>query len=735
MKTFQRLISMMALLALSACGGGGGNAGDSVFGGGTGGGTGGGGTGGTLVADVDVQLSASTIPNTGTSTVTATITALDANRNAISGTALTVAANSGAVLTIAGTAGSVTDATGRIVATVGIGSDHTNRDITVSATAGSVTRSAILRVVNSAIGNTPTSIEVIAASTTVGTGGDAVLISAFVKDANNNTLPSAALSFSTNTGTLSNVSTRTDASGAASATFSSGASKSNRIALLTVASGTISAQLTLPVTGTRLTLSGPSSLILGSSATFDILVTDSKGNVVPGVTVTGSSSLNNPLASPAGGSTNSSGQVRFAYTATNPGTDSVVFSGAGASVSPIPALAVSGEDFAFVSPAPSATVAVNTAQSVQVRLRSGGVPQVNKVINFAATGGTLSSASATTDAFGIASVDITSASAGPVTVQASVPASTTSTTLPLTIVATVPSKLVLQISPTALAPNLGTASANQAQVVAKVTDASGNPVQGQTVNFTRLVDPSGGNLLQASAVTNASGQASVAYRSGAESTANNGVELQAMVSSAPTVSGKAKLTVNQTALFIALGTGNVISNLDPQTYRKDWVVYVTDSNGIPVNGVTMTIKAIPTSYLTGKLAWNGVVWAYSGDIYTCRNEDENRNGVLDAGEDDNRDDVLWPGNVIAVTPGNVQTVDGRATISLVYAESYAPWVELELTASATVSGTESKTNVTFIVSGASEDFTKEEIPPAGVVSPFGLVPKPLTVTGACRLLP
>ena len=38
------------------------------------------------------------------------------------------------------------------------------------------------------------------------------------------------------------------------------------------------------------------------------------------------------------------------------------------------------------------------------------------------------------------------------------------------------------------------------------------------------------------------------------------------------VTGTATLTVNQTALFIALGTGNVIQNLDTQTYKKDWVV-------------------------------------------------------------------------------------------------------------------------------------------------------------------
>ena len=721
MMTLTRLFSLITLLSVAACGGGGGNAGNPSFGGGPT--TGGGGTTTTAtVVDLDVQLSSPTIANSGATTVTATVTALDDNRNAIAGAAVTLSATSGAVLTLG--AGSVTNSAGRVVAQVGIGSDKTNRDILVSAHAGTVTRSATLKVVDSPASSTPTSIEVLAAATTVGTGGDGVQIRAFVKDSNNNALPAATVSFRTTTGTLSGVSALTDSTGLASATFAAGADRSNRSAVITVSSGAVSSTLTLPITGTRLTLSGPSSMILGSSAAFDVVITDSKSNVVPGVTVTATSSLANGLLASAGTATNTSGQVRFTYTATNSGADNLVFSGAGATVSPSPSLAVSGEDFSFVAPAAASTVSVNTSLLVQVRLRTGGAPQAGKTINFASTGGTLTASSAVTDASGLASVTLTSASAGPVTVQAAVAGSATSTTLPLTVVATVPSKLVLQISPTAIAPNLGAASGNQAQVVAKVTDAAGNPVQGQTINFTRVTDPSGGNLLQASAITDASGQAAVAYRAGSESTANNGVVLSAAVASAPLVSATASMTVNQTALFIALGTGNEITNLDPQTYLKNWVVYVTDSNGIPVNGVTLTIKAIPTFYLTGELKFDGKVWDYVSPVFSCRNEDTNANGILDAAEDDNGDRVLWPGNVIAVSPGNVQTVNGRATISLTYAESYVPWVKLKLTASATVTGTESKTDAEFIVSGSSPDFSSETVRPAGIVSPFGLLPKP-----------
>jgi hypothetical protein len=725
-----RLISTLLLLMLAACGGG--NSNTAPFGGtgGNGGGGGGGGGGGTTVtaANVVVQLSSATIPNTGTGTVNATFTALDTNGVAVAGATLAVAADSDAVLTITSVNGLKTDSAGQITATVGIGSNKTNRDITVSASTGSVTRTATLKVVNGTSGAVPSAIDIVASQTSVPSGGVGVTLLAFVKDANNNALPATPISFIADTGNLTNLSAVTDASGSGSATFLAGSDKSNRVATITVSSGVVSKQLTLPIVGTKLALSGPSSLIRGNTATFDVTVTDSQNNVVPNVMITAASSLGNTLLSGGTGSakSDSSGLVHFTYTATNSGTDTLVFTGAGSSVSPSPKLVVSGQSFNFISPAPATKVDVNTAQTVQVQL-TGASPLAGKQVDFAATGGTLSSSSATTDAAGNASVTLTSPSAGPVTVQATLRGSSTSTTLPLVIVATDPNRLVLQISPTAIAPNLGTGTGttNQAQVMAKVTDPVGNPVEGLTVNFSRVKDPSGGTLSQVSATTNSGGVATVNFISGAQSTANNGVTLSASVASKPAVTDTAYLTVNQSALFIALGTGSEISNLTPETYKKDWVVYVTDANGIPQDGVTLTIKAIPTYYLTGALTYDGKVWVYDTviGVKSCRNEDANGDGILDPGEDDNVDGVLWPGNVIGVTPGTVQTKNGVATISLIYAESYAPWVMVKLTASASVAGTESKNSAEFIVGGDATDFDNIAKPPAGATSPFGTLPK------------
>lgn len=728
-------LASLFVLALVGCGGGGGgSAGDPLLGGGTTT------TPPSGVTGLVVTLSSATVANTGAETVTATVVALDANNNALRAVPVTLAADNNGVVTVLGDAGSVTDATGRMTATVGIGSDRTNRSIKLTGTSGSATGSATLSVVDSPTGVVPESIDVVAAATTVGTAGDGVRVSAFVRDSNNNALAAVPVSFRASTGTLSSISAVSDASGVATAILSSGANRANRESTVIVSAGAVRSELKLPITGTTLTLQGPTSIILGSTANFDLVATDSKGNVISGVTVTGVSSLGNTLTASSGGVTNSSGLVRFTYVANVGGTDTeLIFSGAGATAAPPIPLQVSGLNFAFVSPGASTAVPVNTPQVVSVKLLVGGAPPAPTAISFASSGGALSAATAMTDAVtGIAQVSLTSSSAGPVTVQASVSVAgvVSTTTLPLSVVATVPASLVLQVSPTALAPNAAGSSANQAQVLAKVTDALGNPVQGQTVNFTRVVDPSGGNLQQVSAITDSSGKASVTYVSGPESTANNGVKLQGSVASNPAVTGQALLTVNQAALFIALGTGNVITNVDPQTYRKNWVVYVTDSNGIAVNAATLTIKAIPLDYRTGVHFLSGEDYVYQSPIYDCRNEDTNGNGILDSGEDDNKDGVLWPGNVIAVSPATVQTANGLATIALTYAESYAPWVRLRLTVSATVAGTESKTNAEFVVEGMASDFKKAGGPPAGFVSPFGVDPKSeaLAISGACRLV-
>lgn len=574
---------------------------------------------------------------------------------------------------------------------------------------------------------TGASVDVVASTVQVGSGGDTSTITAVVKTSGNVGLANASVSFSADTGTLTGASATTNAAGVATAVFSSGSDRSNRTATITVRSGSATGTIKLDIVGTQISYSGPTTVAAGSAITASVKLVDAKGSAIPNQTVTVASSLSNGLSATSL-TTDSLGAATLQYTATNAGTDSLVFTGAGTSVTA--RVQVSAADFAFVSPAPNTSVPVGTPQVVRVRYLSSGVPQAGVSINFAATAGTVTPTSAVTDGTGHAQTSVTSSTASPAIVQASV-SSSVQATLPIVFTAQQPANIVLQVSPTAIAPNPAGATAQQSQLIATVRDTNGNPVSGAMVNFTRLSDPSGGNLSQASAVTDSGGKATAQYIAGPTTTASNGVLIQASVSGgSSTYTATASLTVNQSALFIVLGTGNVISNLNPETYKKDWTVYVTDANGIAVPNVDLTIKVLPMEYLKGVLVFSGTSWVYeTSTLQVCNNEDVNYNGILDPGEDFNGSGNLQPGNVISVTTSTSATpgtsgiartdATGRATITLLYAENFAPWVRVKLVAQAIVSGTESSREAAFVVSGAADDFTNPAIPPAGRVSPFG----------------
>jgi hypothetical protein len=57
---------------------------------------------------------------------------------------------------------------------------------------------------------------------------------------------------------------------------------------------------------------------------------------------------------------------------------------------------------------------------------------------------------------------------------------------------------------------------------------------------------------------------------------------------------------------------------------------------------------------------------------------------------------------------------------MTYGENYALWVGVRITASSSVGGTESSTFMDYLLIGSSEDYSNENIAPAGDVSPFGV---------------
>lgn len=643
----------------------------------------------------------------------------DANNVAISGAAVSWSA------TVGGLSGqtSVTNASGVATATFSPGSVFSVPSTVVTVTSGAATASVPLT-----IRATTTSIELLSSSPSIGTGGDQVTVSAFVKDASNIARVGVPVSWSVDQGRLSSITTVTDTNGIARATLDAGSNKANRTALVSASAGAARQILSLPITGTTLSSSGATSTAAGATLPLAFTAADSKQVAIAGLTLTVTSSLGNGV--PAAVTTDAAGQANVSYIATRPGVDTVTVSGSGASRTVEVTVTGTDEDLSFTMPPASTQVVVNSVQSLTVRYRKAGVPQANVSIDLAATVGTLNVPRVTTDANGLASFTVRSGFAGSSTLSATLvnlpaqnpPLPPVQATLPLSFIATTPRNLVLQVTPTALAPNQVGQSAQRASLVVKVTDSNGNPVSGSTVNFSQLADPSGGLLLQASARTDTNGMATVQYQSGASTTANNAVRLQATVASDISVSGTSTMTVNQSALFIALGTGNTITNFNPETYEKNWTVYVTDSTGVRVPGVPVTLKIIPTYFAKGRLVWSppDSQWVYA-TFQSCPNEDRNNeNGILDAGEDANADGTLTPGNVVALTASTVTTdSNGSASVTMRYAELYASWIGVRLTATAIVTGTEATSFKEFPLDKLAGDYSVQTIAPAGVLSPFG----------------
>ena len=116
MRLLKRLTACFLAIMLAACGGGGGSAGTPSTGpgsSGSGGGTPADTTTTSQVADIAVYTDKSQMSNQGTDRVVVTVVAVNANRNAIAGATVKVAADNNAVFTPSSETG-LTDATGTL---------------------------------------------------------------------------------------------------------------------------------------------------------------------------------------------------------------------------------------------------------------------------------------------------------------------------------------------------------------------------------------------------------------------------------------------------------------------------------------------------------------------------------------------------------------------------------------------------------------------------------------------
>jgi len=138
------------MLALFACGGGGGNPGLPVTGPEAGNNDS---IESPVAADFVFQLDKTSIVNTGSDIALLTITALDSSRNTVSAVPVSVSLDNNAVFTEK--SGTLTDTTGSFTGKISIGSDKSDRIITVTMNVGAITKKASVVVTGSQITVTP----------------------------------------------------------------------------------------------------------------------------------------------------------------------------------------------------------------------------------------------------------------------------------------------------------------------------------------------------------------------------------------------------------------------------------------------------------------------------------------------------------------------------------------------------------------------------------------------------
>lgn len=723
MKQLKPLLGLLASLALAACGGSGSGSDDAFRPGTPPSATPPPPAVGSLVA----TSSQTSVTLDGTQTAEIRVVARDASNVALAGVPVTFSASGGSLEVRQGTttssAGGSGGATGgsttpaAVAVLSGVGA--TAGPITVTATAAGASGNVTTTVQVAAVASQP---PVAVGSLTLSTSTPTIPsddqiradITAIVRDTSNRFLANVPVTFTASSGGLEIVSGTSNASGVATARLGSAADPTNRTITVQATAQSIQQTITISVTGTRLTIQGPAALVLGQTGTYTVSLTDAGDRGIAGRTITLSSARGNTLSAPSI-VTDTTGRGTVNVTITQPGAETLTATGLG--ITSTQAIAVNADSFTITTPAAdNLEVPLGTAQPITVRWLSGGAPVVGQPVTFATTRGTLSAPTVNTDASGNATVTVSSTTAGGAAVTASGSGAATTQRL-LEFIATVPASVSVQASTFTVAPT------EQATITAIVRDAANNLVKNATVTF-NLTDITGGTLQTASAVTNSQGRAQTVYTAGSTPGPQNGVNITARAGG---VQGAVQLTVAQRALFLSLGTGNTIREINQDSqYQLDYAIQVTDANGNGVPNVPLTITILSLDYLKGRRAFvsGGPGWsAYASPFYVCADEDANRNGVLDPGEDFNNSTRLEAGNVALVSPRNAVTNDqGVATVAVVYPQEFAYWLDVRLEVSASVGGTETRRSTQFRLPGAASDFNTQTTAPPGPVSPFGVNP-------------
>jgi hypothetical protein len=403
-----------------------------------------------------------------------------------------------------------------------------------------------------------------------------------------------------------------------------------------------------------------------------------------------------------------------------------------------------------------AVVAPGAAGKIQYRLTDqAGSPMVGQEVVVTASGFTPAEATGTTGVNGDYEFSYTAPAApGSYTVTANAGGTSDEQTISVQAASSVPAptgvitSASVSANPSVVGTNLVSSTSNRSEVRALFLAAGNVPVRNVRVRFDLAGDANaiGGSFTTGSEIlySDVNGVVTSAYVPATRSSPTDGVTIRACYASSDALLGTAaaplcpnsvttSLTVTSEPLGISIGTNELII-VNELTYAKKYIVSVVDSAGRAKADVDLVVSLDLTNYRKGAYALLGDEWVKIndplvptfGDRAVCANEDTNRNGVLEVGEDVDNDGRLDPGKSdVSVSLLHAKTrADGTAELQILYAKSFGSWVDAKITVAASgVSGTEGRAiAVVAPVPVDAASIGNAEVPPAYQVSPYGTAP-------------
>jgi hypothetical protein len=425
------------------------------------------------------------------------------------------------------------------------------------------------------------------------------------------------------------------------------------------------------------------------------------------------------------------------------------------SVTPVPAVPQQGE-----------TVTLNIRVADAANIGIANVP-----VRLSGSAGF--SGSARTDLGG--NLSIASAAPTPGTYVAVVSASGVSVSTPIRVVApggvdtSIPpgsptfSGANLLSNPASIAPNEVGSTLNRSVLTAKFIRSDNSTVENMRVRFEIVAPLLGANefisIGSAFAYSNSSGIATADYVSGQRTSPTNGVTIRMcfdyvdfLKTECPN-SRVTTLTVNSQPLDISIGNFNKLEvGLGGIAYVQKFLVQVADASGRGVADAVVSTSLDITHFAKGPFAdatgtvtyhITGIIpptaaglkygevfasefsglFTYGPDINPnavgrrvwCVNEDTNRNGFKDAGEDINRNGLLEPSKseiVLSYVNGNKTDANGQMLVQVSYPQNMGTWLAYTLKATTSVVGSQGSKERAFIT-----DVLQGDLPNGSFLTP------------------